>query len=717
MAASLMAACGGGTGATADGAASTSSALTTSTDKASVLVADNRSARAATVPVTLTVRAYGSLAGNVGPLMQVRLNGATLATIEVRASEPQDYAIPISALRAGDKLDIAFTNDALIDGQDRNLYVVYVTDGTAYMTPTQPGVVLDAGSGAEAFDGLNLSAGTEALYFNAALRLTWPETSAYALSGREMDSSRFLQQASFGPTRAEITRLNSMAFDAWIDEQIAMPAQPEYLNYIQAKYDLGPDYLPDSSVKYTPDWLAQKFWAGVATGPDQLRKRTAFALHSIFVVSQVDSNLFHQARAYANYLDNLNRLAFGNFRELIEEVALSPAMGIYLSHMRNQREDPASNRLPDENFARELMQLFTIGLYELNLDGTHRLDSQGRPIETYGNADVMAMAKVFTGWSWGFDDNQLTEYNFRWGMPSAVAKGAARVDVRRMKPYPGMSSTAEKKLFAGKPQAITIPPQTGAAESVRIALDTLFNHPNVGPFIGRQLIQRLVTGNPSPDYVRRVAATFNNNGRGVRGDLAAVVRAVLMDVEARSAPVAGFGKVREPVLRVAHWLRAFGARSAGGEYLMATEPTGLGQRANYMPSVFGYFRPGYVPPSTMMAGDGVTAPELQIVDEASTASWINAMELMLREGIGWFGTARDVTVQLNTEAGLVAQEPEKLLRHLDLMLFAGRMSPALRKDVMDAIQGVPEGARGRDTVRAKVAVFMTTTAPEYLVQR
>ena len=267
-------------------------------------------------------------------------------------------------------------------------------------------------------------------------------------------------------------------------------------------------------------------------------------------------------------------------------------MGIYLSHLRNRKENPATGLLPDENFAREVMQLFSLGLNELNLDGSPKLDAAGKPIETYSNADVMAMARVFTGWSWGFPDAQLTEQNFRWGSPGLKVATDQTIDLQRMKAYPGQHSTAEKKLFAGKPWALTIPANTAAADSLRLALNGLFNHPNVGPFIGRQLIQRLVTSYPSPACVARVASVFNNNGKGVRGDLGAVVRAILQDSEARSTPAPGFGKVREPVLRVAHWMRAFGTTSATGEYMMAWELESLSQQALAAPSVFGWFRPG-----------------------------------------------------------------------------------------------------------------------------
>lgn len=661
------------------------------------------------------MRAYASLAGDVGPIMEVRINGIRVGLVEVRATEPQDYVLPATGLVAGAKVDVVFTNDALIDGKDRNLFVSYVTDGSVYLVPSQPGVVYDGGAGDAAFDGQDTIAGQESMWYSGALRMIWP--SAVTTDTREAGAARFLHQATFGPTRADISRLKAMGTSAWMDEQMALPAQPAVLNYVQGKIDQGPDFQPIGGSQYTPDWVGQKFWFSAATANDQLRKRVAFALHSIFVVSQVDNNLFHHARAYAAYLDTLDRMALGNFRALIEEVALSPAMGIYLSHMRNMKEDASANRLPDENFARELMQLFTIGLYELNADGTEKLDSNGQPIETYTNNDVMALAKVFSGFSWGMDDDQLTETNFRWGTPSTSTTGSSRADVRRMKPYPGMFSVAEKRLFIGTSQALVIPANTAPTDGVKMALDTLFNHPNVGPFLARQLIQRLVTSNPSPAYVGRVAQAFNNNGKNVRGDLAAVVRATLLDTEARDAPSTRFGKMREPVLRVANWLRAFGAQSASGEYRIAGELPGLGQQANYMPSVFGYFRPGYVPPNTALATAGMTSPEMQIVDESSVSQWINMVELMLREGIGWYGSNRDVTLALTTETALVATGPAALVEHLNLMLFAGKMSPGLRKNILDAMMGVNEIETGRDLLRAKVAVYAAMTSPEYLIQR
>jgi uncharacterized protein (DUF1800 family) len=550
------------------------------------------------------------------------------------------------------------------------------------------------------------------------LRFTWPASTTPANQAAQFAASRFLQQASFGATPASIDRVLAIGAPAWVNEQIALPYAADYVPHVQKKFDLGADYRPNGS-KYTAFWVSERFWAKAATGSDQLRQRVVFALHQMLMVSFTDSNQWFQSRAYASYLDTLNRQAFGNYRALLEEISLSPSMGIYLSHLRNKKEDPTTGRLPDENFAREVMQLFTIGLHELNLDGSPKLDAAGKPIETYGNDDVMALAKVFTGYSWGFPDNQLTQDFFLWGNPDYSVGNGQGVDVQRMKSYPGQGSSAEKRLFAGKPHAVTIAAGASAAENLRIALDALFKHPNVGPFVGRQLIQRLVTSEPSPAYVARVAAAFNNNGSNVRGDMAAVVRAVLLDSEARSAtPPANFGKLREPVLRITQWMRGFGATSVTGAYMMAGELDTLSQRALYAPSVFGHYRPGYVPPNTGFSARGATSPEFQIVNESTTANWVNKAEALSGNGLGWTGTANDVSSNYSTLAGLSATgNLAGMLDHLNLLMFAGRMSPTLRQAILDAIGGVGGSDSASHLYRARVAVFIALASPEFITQR
>jgi uncharacterized protein (DUF1800 family) len=674
---------------------------------------------AVTTPPQLTVRASGSPAGGVAPVMQVRINGVVIGSVDVRETVPTDYRFPAPTLRAGAKIDVVFTNDAWINGEDRNLYVDFLSDGkTTTVLPTLPGALIDRGDGALAFDGKDTVPAQRGLYWSGALRLTWPRTSAPSATvlARRQGAARFLLQATFGPTQTDIDKLAATSPSRWISTQVALPFKPDFVNHVQAQFDRGASYRPGGS-DYTNAWVPERFWATAATAPDQLRKRVAFALHHVFMVSMADSNLYEHSRAYANYLDTLNKHAFGNYRNLLEDVALSPATGIYLSHLRNRKEDPLTGALPDENFAREVMQLYSIGLQELNLDGTPRTNGNGQSIETYTNADVMGMARIFTGRSWAFPSNQLTDNRFRWGWPDYSVAGDTRIDLQKMAPYPGQFSTAAVQLFAGKPHVVNIPEGGSAASRLKLALDGLFKHPNVGPFIGRQLIQQLVTSEPSPAYVARVAAAFNNNGRGVRGDLLAVVKAVLLDAEARNPPAAEFGKLREPVLRVTQALRALAARSSTGEYKLAYFLDDLSQRALAAPSVFGWFRPGYVPPGTSLAVRKATAPEFQIVNESTTAAWVNLAEGLLGWGIGWTGSTADVTTTLSTQVALLTKgDLEGLVQNLNLLLFAGGMSPELRLDLLDAVGGVGGSDAASHLNRARIAAYVALSSPEFLAQ-
>ena len=670
----------------------------------------------------LVLRVRGSLVRGVGPRMTVRLNGQPLGTVAVDHTDWRDHAFTVPALLAsGSTLEVVFDNDAAAGGEDRNLFIASVGQGNTRFQPGPLQSVYDRGAGALAFDGREVSAGRSDLPWDGALRITWPESlTPLATTARlqRQQAARLLLQASFGALPGEIEQLAVTGLPAWIDRQLALPASADFVGAVQARYDLGPEHRPRGA-QYHPHQVGHHFWRHASQAPDQLRARTAFALHQIFMVSQHDDSLWLHARAYASYLDLLNRQAFGNFRDLIEEIALSPAMGLYLSHMRNQKEDPTRGRLPDENFARELMQLFTIGLHELRPDGSVVTDASGRPVETYGNADVMALARVFTGYGWAFPDSELTEAKLRAGWPDYSADGDRRIDLQRMKAYPGQHSLLEKRLFAGKPWERSIAAGGSAASDLKIALDTLFNHPNVGPFIGRQLIQRLVRSDPSPAYVGRISAVFANNGRGVRGDLGAVVRAILLDPEARSLPAAGTGhKLREPVLRVAQWMRAFEARSQTGQFRIDTQMDATGQRVMMSPSVFGYFRPGHVPAGTTMGAQSRTLPEFQLVSETSTAAWANLALHMSGAGLGWTGSSVDVSARYDALAELAGRgDLEGVVDQLDLRLFAGGMSAGLRQTLIDTMADV----RGHDATshlnRVRAAVLFALASHEYLIQR
>jgi uncharacterized protein (DUF1800 family) len=296
--------------------------------------------------------------------------------------------------------------------------------------------------------------------------------------------------------------------------------------------------------------------------------------------------------------------AFGNYRTLLQQVSLHPMMGVYLTHLANQKEDTATGREPDENYAREVMQLMSIGVHRLNIDGSVVTDGSGAPVPAYSQADIAGLARVFTGMSWYSPTPTNNTFLGRNRDPDA--------SIRPMIFYPVFHSTSAK-TFLGT--TIAGGSTDGAAE-LNTALDVIFNHPNVGPFIGRQLIQRLVTSNPSPAYVQRVATVFNNNGSGVRGDLAAVIRAILLDAEARdmtSVSSATFGKVREPMVRLANWMRAFSATSVSGNYLITSTSanTSLGQSPLASPSVFNFYRPGYIPKYPAWCGrpEGTRVPD------------------------------------------------------------------------------------------------------------
>lgn len=545
----------------------------------------------------------------------------------------------------------------------------------------------------------NGAGGASAARLAAALTVaaTNVQTAAAATPITAADAARFLTQASFGATDASIAEVILLGYDRWLAAQFATP-QRLHRTYLESIIDQA---RPQQSYR---DGVLDSFWTQAITGADQLRQRVAFALSEIFVVSQVAAQVNQRPRGLADYLDMLGREGFGNFRTLLEAVSLHPIMGLYLSHLRNQKEDPRSGREPDENFAREAMQLFTIGLYELNRNGSPRRDGNGQRIPTYDNDDVMGLAKVFTGFSWAGPDTSDQRFLGR------VAD--ADRDVEPMQGYAQFHSMSEKRFLG-----TTVAANTGPDESLRIALDTLFAHRNVGPFFGRQLIQKLVTSNPTPAYVSRVAAAFNNNGYGVRGDMKAVLRAVLLDAEARdSARLTDrkFGKLREPVLRLAAWARAFKATSVSGGFRIrsTSDPsTQLGQTPLRSPSVFNFFRPGYVPPNTSIAAAGLVAPEFQIAGETSVAGYLNYMRKVIGNGAG---TSADVRSGYADEVAL-AGDPQRLVDRVALLLTGSQLDASTRAAIRDAVAAIPATKASTAANRARLAVFLVMAAPEFNV--
>jgi uncharacterized protein (DUF1800 family) len=531
-------------------------------------------------------------------------------------------------------------------------------------------------------------------------------------------AARFLTQATFGPTEADIDRVMAIGYGAWIDEQLARPAA-SHRAYWEAANAAIKATKPSSGAGQ--DQVLESFWKQALSGEDQLRQRWVYALSQIFVVSMQDGAVGDNPRAVAAWLDMLGNQGLGKYRDLLEAVSRHPLMGQYLSHLRNQKADPRTGRVPDENYAREVMQLFSIGLVALNNDGTVRSDGSG-PIETYGPADVAGLAKVFTGWSWAcpeWPDNSC----FLWG--SANGRSDPDRSFDSMLGYPQYHA-AEEKRFLGA----VIPAQSlsDPQVSLRVALDTLATHPNVGPFIGKQLIQRLVTSNPSRQYVAAVASAFNASG----GDMRAVLRAVLLHPEARRSGD-NIGKLREPVLKLSAYLRAFGYASESGNWRVGnTDNPGsaLGQTPMRSPSVFNFYRPGYVPPGTESAAASLAVPELQIAHETTTAGYVNYMRDNIAQGAGQWNDStrrRDLQADFSAEVAL-AEQPPALIDRLNAKLMYGTMPAELKAEIQAAIEKIAipvlnsTGSNQKqlnDAKRARVnaALFLTVISPEFQVQK
>ncbi|EGF89732.1 hypothetical protein ABI_41550 [Asticcacaulis biprosthecium C19] len=522
----------------------------------------------------------------------------------------------------------------------------------------------------------------------------------------ENEAARFLSHATFGPTMAEIRQVQSLGYDGWLNQQFIAPRRDTHFGYVTRG---GPLNCGTCDRMYVNAFL-ESLWQQVAEDADSLRQRIAFTLTELFVVSEVNSPLEGNAHALASYLDMLADRCFGNFRQLLEGVALHPAMGHYLSHIRNEKEDATTGRIPDENFAREVMQLFTIGLWELNVDGTRRKSTLGKDIPTYTQKDISGMAKVFTGWSWGGPDDNI----HRWyGWPIDEVE-TVRWDLP-MRHYQQFASVSEKRII----RKVVIPANTGAVDTMRIALDTLFNHPNVGPFIGKQLIQRLVTSNPSPEYVSRVAKKFNNNGEGVRGDMRAVIRAILTDMEATSETSMmsdRSGKIREPIIRFGSWLRAFGARSTTGIYpIWNLEDTvwSIGQNPLRAPSVFNWFRPDYAPQGEI-ADAGLVAPEFQIAHETTVTGWANFAFSTAFYGHGW--DENRISASYAEELPL-ADDPPRLVDRVNLLLTGRQLDRESHTLILEAVESFPLDAENGRYIRCALCVAMTMISPQFQMQR
>jgi uncharacterized protein (DUF1800 family) len=524
-------------------------------------------------------------------------------------------------------------------------------------------------------------------------------------------AARLLMQGTFGATLGQINAAAAQSYDQWFAAQQALSVTREL-----------PMVAAWDSDRQMP------WWTVAVTSKDQLRQRVTFALSEIIVVSMINVGLDFQGQSLANFYDQLAANSLGNYRTVLDLVSHSPVMGQYLTFFRNQAPNAGTGVHADENYARELMQLFTVGLWQLNADGTRQLDGNGNPIPTYTQANVTALARVFTGWASAPQNGQTG--NSAWLYSNDLMDPMAC--------YPSYHDTTSKTIING-----TAIGAGGTCQSdMEEALDTLFNHPNVGPFIGKQLIERLVTSNPSPAYVARVSAVFANNGNGVRGDLSAVVKAILTDPEAVNAGSASTaGKLREPVLRLTNLWRAFSSIDASNmiqAQIVLNAPTDFVEASLLSPTVFNFFRPDYQRSGPLMTA-GLEVPEFQITNEFTLVQSVNDIEQLAYNFVdsaghvcaGWDGyvtTTNSSTVFLHTaELEGDAANPTALVNDLNLMLMAGQMPSAMQSALVTYVGQIPlapmacfgSGTSGGTgpAVRVIETAELIINSPQYAIQR
>ena len=496
------------------------------------------------------------------------------------------------------------------------------------------------------------------------------------------EASRFLAQATMGATRSTIDAVVSRGYDGWLTDQFALPRSTSHWDWLTAN---GFDSAKMNSI----NGFDPSMWRQMIVEPDQLRQRVGMALLDILVVGIDQSSDTWRAYAMGAYVDLLLDNAFGNYRTLLGAVTTNYAMGNFLTYLYNRKANPTTGTQPDENYARELMQLFTLGVSQLNMDGTPKLNG-GQTIDTYGQADVTGLARVFTG---------LVPTSTDSNTPARLRQ-------------PLVMNASLNETGASTFLGTTV--SGGGMAAISAALDAIFAHPNVPPFIAKQLIQRLVTSNPSPGYVTRVATKFADNGQGVRGDMKAVIRAILLDSEARTLPTAATaGKLREPVLRLTGWARAFKAASPSNAWPIGdtTNPANrLGQAKGHSPSVFNFYRPGYTPPGTNLASSGLVAPEFQITNEQSVVGYVNFMYGLIANGIG------DVKADY-TDILTLAADSKALLDEVNLVLAAGQLSATTLASIRAAVDSVSATATNGPINRVGIAILLTMASPDYLTLR
>ena len=529
-----------------------------------------------------------------------------------------------------------------------------------------------------------------------------PPPAAPVTSGPEPaeleSASKFATQTTFGLSFDDLVVMTEQSPESWLEAQFQTPVS----KHLPIALRYGDEYGYETGSAPSPRFYSRfAFFENAMTAGDPLRQRVAYALSQIFVVSGRVDEIGSDPVGLASYYDMLLEHAFGNYEDLLRAVTLHPVMGVYLSHVNNAKSDPAANTFPDENFAREVMQLFSIGLFELEPDGTRRLDSEGQPIPTYDNSDIREFSKVFTGLTFGRD-----------AVGNEPFFGRRRpVLTTPMVMVEEFHEPGEKLLLNG----LVVPDGQSGLEDVDSAISNLYRHPNVGPFFGRLLIQRLVKSNPSPEYLARVSLAFEGDGQTPRGDMRAVLRAILLDPEARAEEsLETDGKVREPYLRWLQLHRGIGHVSSDGTYpVTGTRVQALtGQHVFMAPSVFNFYLPDYAPPGAL-ADMGLVAPELQIVTDSTVVGWANLVASMLFGDTSADTVAGLATVSLDlAEWESLAADPNQLLDRIDLLFTSGTLSNATREAIASAIAPL-----GNDLpTRARVALYLALVSPDFAVE-
>ena len=541
------------------------------------------------------------------------------------------------------------------------------------------------------------------------------------LDARKMETARFLTQAGFGAGINYIDSISKMDFETWIDDQFTkpLPVITDTINDIwqqglQMYIESGGDTASYGDMPYTHHFL-YSWWQLNMTNSDLLRQRVALALSEILVVSFRDV-LEGRGRGQANYYDIFLRNAFGNYKDILHEVALHPAMGIYLSHFNNPKTIEEQNIHPDENFAREVMQLFSIGLYELNQDGTHKLDSLGKDIPTYNNNDIKEFAKIFTGLGPGaiLENEWYDEPEF------GINKWLTDLSVP-MAMYEDWHEPGEKHLL----NDFIVPDGQSGMQDIDMAIDNLFNHDNLAPFIARRLIQAMVKSNPTPAYISRVAAVFNDNGAGEKGDMKALIKAILLDDEARSCDWINNdeqGKLREPMQRYFQFCRSMDKSSPYGIYWNIGYDffQNTGQAPLGSPTVFNFFLPDYQP-SGPIAEAELYAPEFQIHNSQTSISYLNQVNSWVRWGVlmdTWEAIGTSVTLDRSNLIPL-AKDPQVLVNHLDILLTNGQLSDESRQVIINALNQITHDNSWAFYLefRVNMALYLFMISPDYTVQK